>query len=511
MDNMNINRESIRMKKLMNELFAEQAIDADITLPEYYQDIVRILKCSIYPVINSVAVAGEHVTADGVAYLKIVYAGECQNVYCYEMSYPFSKSIDINGLGDDCKVLTTTRVESCNCRAVTSRRIDIHAAVKVCFRVVRLKEVDTVKDINGKGVQLQKKESNMLSTVNVCEKAFLVEEAVDLPDNQPGVLRVLRCEANPLVSDVKVISNKLMLKGESLVNILYIPEDGTPEILHARFAVPFNEILEVPGIEENHICDVNLLANSVDAEVQSKGGGEGRTLALTLRMTANVNANEIKPMTMSTDSYSTDYEVNIEKSKVDSVRYFEQVEENYICKGVVDLSDVTPENILDVSVVSMNHSSNLEDQKVVLKGNLMLAVLYSTGDGNVGYREKGMNIYYEKQCPEKAKKVLFDPSLSVVAVNHKYADNNMDVKVELLLKGSLFLLQEENVITDINVLEDTKREKEPGGLIIYYADKNERLWDIARKYNISSEMLKTENKVETDVLEASCTLLIPCI
>lgn len=511
MDNMNINKEAIRVKTLINEQFAEQSIEADITLPEYYQDIVRVLKCSVYPVINSVAVSGETVTADGIAYLKIVYAGEEQNIYCYEMSYPFSKSMDINGLNDSCKVLTSARLDSCNCRAVNGRRFDIRGAIRLCFQVLHLRELGAVEKIEGWGIQLQKKEKNMLSTVNICEKPFLVEENLDLPENLPSVLRVLRCQANPVVNEVKVISNKIMLKGEAFVNLLYVPDEGGTELQQARFSVVFNEILEVPEIEEGHICDLILYANAADAEVKSKTNAEARSLGLSLRMTARITVSEVKTMTTAADSYSTEYDVEIEREKVQLVKGFEQIDENHISKANLDLSDLSPERILDVFVLSTQHSTALEGQKAMLKGEILLGILYSTSDGELGYREKGMDLLYEKECMEQGEKLLFEPAVSVLAVNQKYAENSLEVKVELLVKGSLFLLDDDEVITAVNVLEDTRREKEQGGLVIYYADKHERLWDIARKYNISSEMLKAENKLDTDVLDESCTLLIPCI
>lgn len=512
MDNININKEAISVKSLVNKQYAEQTVEADITLPEYYQDIVRILKCNIYPVTNSVSVAGEHVTLDGVAYIKIIYVGEEQNFYCYEMSYPFSKLTDVNGLEDDCTVLSSARVESCNCRAVTSRRIDIRACLELCFNAVKLKTVEALEHADGCGIELRKKDCPLLNCVNLCEKSFAVSETVDLPEDKPGVLRVLRTDANAMVNEIKIISNKIMLKGEALLNLLYIPEDGGNEIVGSRFSVLFNEILEVPGINDTHICDLRLTVNSVETSIKARGSGEARSLEFSIRMTSVIDANEIKTVDAAVDSYSTQYDINTLTSPALLVRHFEFIDENYICKGNIDMSDITPEKIIDVCVTSVTPNAGYEGGNASLKGSVGLALLYATGDGNIGYREKSVELCYEKELMVKGDKLQFEPAVSVIAVNYNFSSpNNMNVKVELIIRGSLFILEEQRLISSIDVIDGTKREPAGGGLVIYFADKNERLWDIARKYNISSEMLKIENRLETDVLEESSTLLIPCI
>ena len=54
----------------------EQAVDGDITLPEYCPDILRILKCGMEPSIHAVQATGERVNIDGSARITVLYAGE---------------------------------------------------------------------------------------------------------------------------------------------------------------------------------------------------------------------------------------------------------------------------------------------------------------------------------------------------------------------------------------------------------------------------------------------------
>ena len=46
-------------------------------------------------------------------------------------------------------------------------------------------------------------------------------------------------------------------------------------------------------------------------------------------------------------------------------------------------------------------------------------------------------------------------------------------------------------------------------LVVYFAKEQEQLWDIAKKFRTSVELIKTENELKDDVLQSRRILLIP--
>ncbi|MBQ7035272.1 MAG: LysM peptidoglycan-binding domain-containing protein [Clostridia bacterium] len=66
-----------------------------------------------------------------------------------------------------------------------------------------------------------------------------------------------------------------------------------------------------------------------------------------------------------------------------------------------------------------------------------------------------------------------------------------------------------DVIGSIEVDIDHPIEKEgPAPLVVYYGEKGERLWDIARKYSTSVSSIKQINDMSRDILEDKKLLLI---
>jgi len=66
------------------------------------------------------------------------------------------------------------------------------------------------------------------------------------------------------------------------------------------------------------------------------------------------------------------------------------------------------------------------------------------------------------------------------------------------------------VIKSISVDETTEGVKENGTLIIYYPQKGEKLWDIAKKYNTTVVLLKEENGCGEEIGEERM-LIIPAM
>ena len=89
--------------------------------------------------------------------------------------------------------------------------------------------------------------------------------------------------------------------------------------------------------------------------------------------------------------------------------------------------------------------------------------------------------------------------------------NQIEVKVEAMISANIFALHTEQVITGVNLCEDKMfSAKDRFGLTIYFAEQGESVWEIAKKYRTTSELVMNENDLAEDVLAESRMLLIPC-
>ena len=69
-----------------------------------------------------------------------------------------------------------------------------------------------------------------------------------------------------------------------------------------------------------------------------------------------------------------------------------------------------------------------------------------------------------------------------------------------------------NTVNEITVDKDKPKKKDNCyGLKMYFAEANESVWDISKKYNTAVSAVMTENELSEEVLSEACMLLIPMV
>jgi LysM repeat protein len=106
-----------------------------------------------------------------------------------------------------------------------------------------------------------------------------------------------------------------------------------------------------------------------------------------------------------------------------------------------------------------------------------------------------------------------EPNLQVVNTTFSIAsDNRVELRVVLKLNGCLYQMRSIEVINEVAVNEEAPKTKDNEyALKLYYAEANEEVWSIAKRYNTGAEAIITENDMESDRIVTPTMLLIPIV
>ena len=162
---------TLSRRQTLLEATAEQPVDCDITLPEYFPDAVRVLKCNLTPRITAVQGAADRVTAEGSALLRILYVSEENTVRCFEQTVAFVKYAEGTVPTAAC-VSATAKTEYVNCRVQSPRRLDIHGSICIAFSVYEKADTSFICAGAGDGVQMRKKTVSCTNLLGCAEKLF---------------------------------------------------------------------------------------------------------------------------------------------------------------------------------------------------------------------------------------------------------------------------------------------------------------------------------------------------
>ena len=333
----NVITQSVGVEETLGSCTAEQPIDADITLRDYCPDIRRVLKCLVTPRITAVQTAGDRATADGSAGVCVIYTDEQGNVCCFEQTYPFSKYADLKGADENCCVNVRAYTQYANCRAVSPRRLDIHAVVSVAFGISGVKEEEIITGAEGAGIQLRCCDSRTASLVACTETAFPMSETVPLPDGDPAVSCVLSAQAAALAQEIKVISNKLLVKGELTVSAVCRGEGG--EIFSFGHSMPISQIINLEGIDEDCTCCVCLPVTSLEVLPKADQAGDNRLIDISARVGAGVKAYRELSFPTVTDAYSVCCDLETKSRNADFAVIADKFNDTFTCRSTQDLPE----------------------------------------------------------------------------------------------------------------------------------------------------------------------------
>ena len=277
--------EDYKFLKEKSDNTVEESLEAELSLPEYMPEILRIIKSTAETKINSCRLVGERVTVDGVCDLRMIYTAEDGGIYAFSQSRPFTRHCE-NPLFNDCTdALAEARVSYVNCRATGTKRAEIKAGITIKFTVSGEESTRLVSRSETKGIE-QKIHSAKAISLGCCStKHFSMSDTISL--NTPASF-LLSTRAVAVCSEIRKISNKIMIKGEAVVEICYVNANEKTCTERIKHTMPINQIIEYDGMNESYIGKVRLKVAAVD--VIPKGDTQGMFTAFDISLGISATA-----------------------------------------------------------------------------------------------------------------------------------------------------------------------------------------------------------------------------
>lgn len=507
-----INKDSLAFNELVFEGCQEQPVDLDFSLPDYCPDIQRILKCQVCPKVNTRNISGDRLDVEGIASIKLMYIDAIKKqIRCCENTMPFSCSFSMKSSPLNALINIKTKVEYVNCRALSPRRLDIHGAFSVCAKVSSKENNEIVCGINANDIEQKKVHTMSSNVIGMGQQQFTLEEVIELNSGKPSIESIIRTDASVSLTDYKAITNKLIVKGESTLRMLYISDIDSGELETMEYSIPISQIVDVDGVDEDSSCDVQLELLNYDVQIRTDGSGENNMVALDMKIVATAIAYTEQPIEILTDAYSKNYEIDKNYSNTSIPRLVERIHENSISKNTIELGEMSISRVIDlwsdVSSVNTTH----ENENIIFSGKVNICILAMDNENSPFYIERIVDFTHEHKSAEIGKDLSTHSEVDVTSISYRLTgSDSLELRLELYIEASIYEVTLYKFISDISINEDKpKKHDQSAALTIYYADEGEDLWDIARKYNTSLEAVKVQNDIDNDILPERKMLLIP--
>lgn len=501
--------EAIAINEIIFNGVLEQSVELDYLLPDYSGSIFKVLKCRIVPKITSERVENGRLTIDGVAVIKVIYV--CEENYKIRsicQKQVFSKTTELKENLNSSSVTSFIKCDYVNCRVVNPKRLDIRGAISIKATVCGSRELNLLSGAEGSGIQLRGRRMRMLDRRLRAVKDFTVKEDLEIGYGKPAANEIIDYRANAVVTECKIIQNKIIAKGEIMLHILYCDENDCPEIM--EYTLPISQIIDLAGVDEDFCCNLHFEVCFVQFNIKNEENciiEAEITLRAICEALRNVEANLVG------DVFSTKFKVSADTADFKLEELVSSVSEASVLKCVVGLPNENINRVFDVSCEFGNENVRIENGEIMLSGNLESTVLAEDNDSMPVLLEKSVPCDIKLNAQAESGNIFFSPFVTVTAVSYTVVNpNELEIKAEVKLDGNLTKYEFVNTINDISLDENEKKVPADDAVLrLYFASEGEEVWDIAKRFNTSPDVIIEENSLEGDRLQKNGMLLIPII
>ncbi|MBQ8228998.1 MAG: DUF3794 domain-containing protein [Clostridia bacterium] len=500
---------SIENMGILNNLFegsCEQALDCDISLPDYCPDISRVLKCCIVPGIVSAKISGDRACADGNAPVRIIYSDEDNNICTYEQNFPFSKFVQL-GADTSGALSAEAHVQYTNCRAVSKRRIEIHSMLHIQFKIREISCCEAVNEISRKTVQAKTEEINFSNLCAVESKIFSMSETVELPSDYLPAERVVSCCATPVLNDVRVVQDKILIKGEADITMIYCSADNGGESVRFNHTIPINQVVDAQGITESATPAVRLKMLGCECNVRNDANSNPRLIEISCNINAYIKAYCESQLKCITDAYCIDGHLQANYESLEFMKLCNKVHETTMQKFTVDLSSLDAQKICCIWWDSPKVNKSIHDGKLCLHSTVPMNIIALDSDGRPVFCEREVDFEFSKSVDNNSC-VTCDENVTPIGFSvGTLTDGKAEIKGEFLIDADIFTSRKINALVNADIISaDTKPT---ACVIVYFPEEDESLWNIARRFNTTVDMIKDQNTVSGECAKNGVPLLIP--
>ena len=467
----------------------------EIRLSEGMPDVGRILSAWGQPILRGKQWDSDTLHYNGGMMVWVLYVPEDGSPErCIEGWIPFQLHWDLPEDQPEGQIRLRILPRLVDARTVSPRKILVRAGMGIMAEAftsmqIPVPELEEAPD----GVELLRRTYPVRLMKEAGEKTFVLDEELTLPEDMPRPEQIIYYNVEPRVTDRKVLSEKVVFRGDANLHTLYRGEDGQ---LHSwDFALPFSQYAELSGeYGQDAQAEFALCTTSMELELDESG-----QLRFKCGVTAQYGITDREQLSVVEDAYSPNRELTVQTQTLELPAILENRRETVYAQGTLPAEAGTA---ADVRFLPDFPKQRYRDDGVELELPGVFQSVYYGEDGSLGAGTVRWDGTLNMNADENTRLTAVPAPASVQA-------SAGSVKAELPLELTATTKQQLPVVTGLTLGEERKPDSGRPCLILRRAG-NESLWQIAKTAHSTVGSIRDANGLQNEPAPGQL-LLIPVL
>ncbi|MCH5209631.1 MAG: DUF3794 domain-containing protein [Oscillospiraceae bacterium] len=513
---MELVKENITIKQVSCKGGTQVLVDEDIIVPDVNPDILKILQLDASSCVTGKEITDGRTVINGRVDLKILYIpdSEREKIKSIITSFDFTQNVDSQDIKHGMTADVASNVERAEFTLINSRKMRVKVVVGVDYEVIAEKSLEIAVEAADNGnTELRRENVKLQNCVDLSETDFVLKESAEVPGGHASVNEILKVDARVTDTEYKSIPGKIVAKGAVNVSVLYTDPDCKVQSMESE--IPFTEVFECDDAGDETICDIDYCISEIRYSVQEDSDGDRRVIDLEVTVGVRIKATENVSIDMICDCYEPFMKTQLLKEEVELEEIISRPFTQNTIREMIETAQGAPgiSGIYGVITRPYITKAQLQRGKLLSEGTVEAYILYLTDSNEtpVYSMKKEIPFSYIMDCES-----MDDDLIPEIKAEVKHTAYNLNVAGEIELRCILALnaniIRKRKIELINDVVTEQPDSKEKKGIVIYFVQPGDNLWDVAKRYAVpQDEILRFNNMTEEDKLETGSRLFIPGI
>lgn len=485
-------------------------IEQDIIVPDAKPDAVKIVNVTVTPYVSDFELMDGKIKVIGKVNYFVIYNVDDERFKTRGLfvTYPYTEILNVNGLKEGMNVTIDSKCKNVIYSLPNERKIAIKSEIVFNVNVKDCVEINLIQsfeqDSNIECKMCNKKFNNIIQNKS---NIIASKEDIMLPKEAEDFFEILNLNTDIVNTEYKDSYNKIMVKGDIDVKIIYLADSQNENVKTVNLTVPFSAMVELENINDRSKFDIKYKMRDFTIKL-NEDITSTKTMTAQYQIDVDVTMYEEDDLEYVDDFYSQTKDLEYDNEVIQAVS------KNIIYTKNIDLkenlSNILPPNnvILNYTLDTSNINTSINNGSVNVEGNAKLSLLLQD-QSNMELENKVIDILIDEKLELENLEDNICGYVEIVGKKAYVTQSGTDLEIKIVLDINTNI---QNVV-NMNVIEKVEDKVlnflDLDSINIYIVKPGDSLWKIAKKYKTSIEkIVKTNDITNPDDIAIGQRLLI---
>ncbi len=514
---MEILKKRIRTNQFKGRAFTQITLDDDFNVPDVRPDIDKIIEENGDIKISDIRVMEGKVSVHGKLEFAVLYVSsyDARPIHHMDGSIDFEEIVNMDNVAEGDDVRVSWDMEDLRTSLINSRKLSVRSIISLTLSASCISEVEAAQQVSEPADVCSNSRRIDTSQIHIHKKdTFRIKDEIAVPANKPNILEILWNDAMLDNLDIKLLDDKISLRGEVGIFVMYSSEEEKNPLQFFNTTVGFSGNMECHGAKEEMIGHITARIIHSEIEVRQDADMEPRNVSVEVVLELEMAVYEDEQVEILNDVYALNRQLvpacrpvvldNILMKNQSNAKLHQRIKIKNDQSKILQICQTGGHIKID--------RTQINDSGILVEGVIYVQILYVAADDKVPVNAiKGMVPFScQIEIPGIDPSCTFEiaPVLEQVSSTMMNSEE-IEVKMLLVLSAIVFKRMKVDVIEDIKEEAlDMKRMESMPNIIGYIVKPGDELWTLAKNFNTTIEEIMSTNVLEQEVIQPRQKLVI---